>query len=303
MIQGTAHKSRPRSELLMRLVEPLAGPLAAFLARRRVNPLLIVAAHSLLGALAAALIAFAGQGWFALAAVLLFAKTLLDNVDGAVARLSGQVTLAGRYFDTGMDLLVNALLFAALTVHLPAWQPLFAFVLLTLLLSLDHNAERLYRSQRPSATVPEPVVPGQPLILSLFRQLYRLLLAPQDRLIERIEKRRFERLSGQGCGQAPREYRLAWWDLPSTAALVNLGLGTQLTLLAVALLLQQPGWYVAAVYLMALYATAVQLLRTVRFRAFLQRARSEQAQQAACSGSAQAGQPDLNQPEQSKEVI
>jgi phosphatidylglycerophosphate synthase len=271
MLNGTARKSRPRSELLMRLIEPLSLPLAGALARLNVDPLQIVAVHSLLGTIAAGLIAWAGPQWFPAAALLLFLKTLLDNTDGAVARISGQVTLAGRYFDTGMDFLVNALLFAALTVHLPAWLPLGAFLLLTFLLSLDHNLERLYQRQRqPEAA--QQVAAGQPLVLRCFRRLYELVLAPQDRLIERIENDRFERLSGIPAGTAPLDYRLAWWDMLSTSSLVNLGLSTQLTLFGLALLAGQPGWYAAAVYLMAAITLFVQLLRSVRFRAYLQRA-------------------------------
>jgi phosphatidylglycerophosphate synthase len=272
MTEPTARKARPRSELLMQLAEPLARPLARLLARQGVDPLLIVALHSLLGMIAAGLIAWGGPPWFATAAVLLFLKTLLDNTDGAVARLSGKVTLAGRYFDTGMDFLVNALLFAALTVHMPAWLPLGAFLILTFLLSLDHNLERLYRLQRQSGTdLPQPAA-GQPLILRAFRQLYALVLAPQDRFIERLEQGRFEKLGGRAGRPAPLDHRLAWWDMLSTASLVNLGLSTQLTLLGLALLAGKPVWYVGALYLMAVYASLIQLLRSVRFRNYLKRA-------------------------------
>lgn len=269
MTRPAAEKSRPYRELLLSAYEPAAFRLAEFLARRRVDPLWIVALHSLLGLLAAAFITRSDAASLTAAGLLLLLKTLLDNADGAVARLSGRVTLAGRYFDTGMDFLVNAALFAALTAHVSAWLCLLAFVLLTLLLSANHNAARLYRLQREPAV--QQVEPGAPLVLSLFRALYDLLLAPQDRFIEWIEKRRFERLSGRPLSCAPLHWRLAWWDLFSTASLANLGLSTQLTLFAAALLLGKPGWYVTMVCLLALVTLLLQLIRSLRFRIFLQR--------------------------------
>ena len=75
-------------------------------------------------------------------------KTVLDNADGQLARLSGRITPFGRYLDSELDLLVNAALFAAL-----GWvsgQPVLAaagFVALTSVLSANYNVERLYRAE------------------------------------------------------------------------------------------------------------------------------------------------------------
>lgn len=274
MTRPAAAKPRPYRELLLHVYEPPAFRLAELLTRWRVDPLWIVALHSLFGLVAAALITRTDSVSLTAAALLLLLKTLLDNTDGAVARLSGQVTLAGRYFDTGMDFLVNALLFTALTAHVPTWLCLLAFVLLTLLLSFNHNAARLYRMQREDAAR-QSAEPGAPLVLHWFRTFYNLLIAPQDRLIERIEYLRFERLSGRAVTGAPLTFKLAWWDLFSTASLANLGLSTQLTLFALALLFGRPGWYVTMVCLLALVTLLLQLVRSARFREFLQHAPTE----------------------------
>ena len=53
------------------------------------------------------------QGRFLLAALLIQLKTVLDNADGQLARLSGRITAFGRYLDSELDLFVNAALFAA----------------------------------------------------------------------------------------------------------------------------------------------------------------------------------------------
>ena len=66
-----------------------------------------------------------GRGALLAAALLVQLKTLLDNADGQLARLTGKPSAFGRYLDSEVDLLVNAALFAAL-----AWttaRPAVAF--------------------------------------------------------------------------------------------------------------------------------------------------------------------------------
>lgn len=255
----------------MAAVEPLIAPLVRLLARLRLNPLVIVAAHAACAALAAVLITL-GPRWWPWAAGLLLLRMLLDNIDGAVARSSGQVTLAGRYFDTGMDLLTNLALFVALaTLQSPLLTGL-AFLVLTFLLSLDYNLERLYLAQRQVSRpeVPPAPSPGPRWILKPFRALYGLVLAPQDRFITWLEQERFRRLAGRQFSSAPLDQRLAWSDLFSTASLVNLGLSTQTILLALLLAAGFPELYPVLVLFQGALVLLVQLWRGWRFRSYLQ---------------------------------
>lgn len=268
-----AAKVRPRRELVMVAVQPLATLGVAWLARTRVDPQAIVWSHSAAGVAAAALIAFAGPNSWPLAAALLLLKTLLDNIDGGLARATGRVTEMGRYLDTVLDTLVNALLIAALALLLgtaAAWGlAVGAYLLLMLLLSLDFNLERLYREARrgaaPASAAPDP--PGAPpWLLGLFRGFYQRLLAPQDRWIEAWEHALFERLAGVRYPSASPALRQRWSDLWSTASLVNFGLSTQLTLLAALLLIGVPTVYLGALYAMAAWALFAYALRALRFR-------------------------------------
>jgi len=257
----------------MRLIQPLVDAGVRHLARLGVNPLHVVLGHAALGFLAAWLIAQGSWGQLLAAAALLQLKTLLDNIDGGLARATSQVTLMGRYLDTGMDLLSNAALFLALARHGPTLSAALAFILLTFILGLDYNLERLYREQR-QATTGNPVgeVPpvGAPTIpYRFFKGLYTLLLTPQDRLITRLEHWRFRRLCGQAYRSAPTELRQAWSDLFSSASLVNLGLSSQLFLLGLLLALDRPYLYILAVFLQGGYVLGVQLLRVARFRRYL----------------------------------
>jgi archaetidylinositol phosphate synthase len=188
-------------------------------------------------------------------------------MDGGLARATGQVTLMGRYFDTGMDFFVNIALFAALSQHGPGWLSLLAFMLLTLLLSLDFNAERLYRQVRQS-DAPEATPPiGAPMPLYIFfKRLYEVMLAPQDRFIASLDARLFQIAARRPYAEASPEMRHDWSDLFSTAALVNLGLSTQMFVLGVCLLLGRPYWYVYTIGLETLYVICIQMIRVWRFR-------------------------------------
>lgn len=266
-----AAKPRPRREWIMVLIQPLADRGVARLARAGVQPTTVVAAHGAIGLAAAGLLATAWPAAWIGAAVLLQLKTLLDNMDGGLARATGQVTEAGRYLDTAVDLVVNVALFLALTRYGPAVPALLALLSLTLLLSLDFNLEAKYRElrgERPGA--PPPLPPGAPRWwLRAPRALYRAVLAPQDRLVRRLDGALFASAAGMPEAAAPRALRSAWSDLFSTASLVNLGLSTQLALLGLLTLLGSPYLYVPAVLLQLVYAAAVQGARVTRLRRLL----------------------------------
>ena len=94
-----------------------------------------------------------GRGGLLAAALLVQLKTLLDNADGQLARLTGRTSAFGRYLDSEVDLLVNAALFAGLgwTTGSPALA-LAGFLAVTSVLSLNFNVERL---SREAAAEPE----------------------------------------------------------------------------------------------------------------------------------------------------
>ena len=180
----------------MVVLQPLASALVRWLAPLGVDPLALVTLHSAMGLLAAGWIVTAGPegaaitspGWIG-AALLLAAKALLDNVDGGLARATGRVTRMGRYYDTGMDLILNVALFAALVPYAGLGVAAAGFVASMLVLSMDFNMERLYREARAgdatAARAPEPPRGAPRLVYALFEGLYRGLLAPQDHAIER----------------------------------------------------------------------------------------------------------------------
>jgi phosphatidylglycerophosphate synthase len=207
-----SRKPTPTRELVAEaFYRPLAHLVVLALLPLRIPPTTVVLANLAAGLAGAAALA---QGQFLAAAGLLVAKTVLDGADGALARASSRVTATGRYLDSECDLVVNAALWAAIgyVTHQPLLA-LAAFVVSTIVLSLNYNLRRLYESAHGSA--PDPPDGG-----GLLRRVYGLVYEPQDRLIEHLVRRRGIR--------------------PSRTTLVvlhNLGLATQHTAIALCLVL------------------------------------------------------------------
>jgi phosphatidylglycerophosphate synthase len=196
------------------IFRPLAHPLVLLFARLRVPPPLVVGAAGTAGIAAAVEL---GRGSLLAAALLVQLKTLLDNADGQLARLTDRTSAFGRYLDSEVDLLVNVALFAALgwTTGRPALA-LAGLFALTSILSLNFNAERLARG-----AAAEPETGGR--ATAPLRRLYGFVYAPQDRLAESLVARR-PALVG-----------------PSAVSLLaNLGMSTQLAAFGLLLALGQP---------------------------------------------------------------
>ncbi|HUJ55573.1 MAG TPA: CDP-alcohol phosphatidyltransferase family protein [Gaiellaceae bacterium] len=210
-----SRKPRRGTELVCeRVFRPLAHPLVLALARLRVPPPLVVAASGSAGIVAAVEL---GRGSLLAAALLVQLKTLLDNADGQLARLTGRTSAFGRYLDSEVDLLVNAALFAALARRWDAPAlALAGFLALTTVLSVNFNAERLSRS-----AAAEPC--GGGWATRLLRLVYGVMYAPQDRLAEWLVARR-PALAG------PRPLSL----------LANLGMSTQLAVFGLLVAVGQP---------------------------------------------------------------
>lgn len=233
-------KDRPGRELV---VEAFFAPLANLVVRGflplRVPPPAVILANAAAGLLAALVL---GRGELVLAALLLQLKTLLDNVDGQLARAAGRVSLVGRYLDTEADLVVNIVLFAALAAAtgMP-WLALAAFFALTLVLSTSFNVTELHREVH-GGTNDRPQAFGSRVerALELF---YRVVFAPQDRILRSFSSRRLERLLEESNVERGSAATLAYYDHFTMTALANLGLSTQLTVLGVCLALGEPAAY------------------------------------------------------------
>ncbi len=241
---GRSRKQRRGAELACEYVfRPVAHVLVLALLPLRVPPTSVVVVHATIGLVAAALLAAGQLTW---AAALVLAKTVLDNADGQLARLSGRVSEVGRYLDTELDAIVNVALFAALA-HATGrpWLALVGLASLTIVLSVDYNLEYLYRRERGEETRDAPRAHDRgSRTLAALRRTYELVFGPQDRLLRRLSDRRLERVLA-GCLDSQRRARarLAYNDRLVIAVVANYGLSTQLLTLAVCLIADVPEAY------------------------------------------------------------
>jgi len=219
-------KQRQGFELACELgFRPLAHIVARALAPLRVPPPAVVIAGTATGVAAAVAI---GRHTFLAAALLLQLKTLLDNADGQLARMTRRVTELGRYLDSESDLLVDAAIFAALGIWIGAPLALAGFLLLTGVLSVNFNLERRYRgaaveSDRSSA----------------LARVYMLLYGWQDRVFERVVH-----------GHPSRR---------TVGIVANFGLSTQLLAMGICLALGHPVVYVTVLCACALSLVSLML--------------------------------------------
>ena len=263
--QAVQESRRVGRELVLHGVfEPLSSLVVPVLLRLRVPPPAVVLANATAGLLAAVAI---GRGALVAGALLLQAKTLLDNSDGRLARTTGRVTLAGRYLDTIADLVVNAAIFVALArlTGLPLLAAA-AFVALTLVLSVDFNVSELARAAAGDG-FSQPASSGGRSERVLAR-LYGLLFAPQDRLVRALSRRRFERASG---GRDTPEAARAYFDPVTLTVLANVGLTTQLAALGVCLVVGAPALYLWLAVASLLVLAPLQLRRERLVREIVRR--------------------------------
>jgi hypothetical protein len=183
------------------------------------------------------------RGQLIAAALLIQLKTVLDNADGQLARLSGRVTLLGRYLDSLCDLLVDAALFAALAwyAHAPA-ASLLGFVALTAVLSVNFNLERLYRGAALS-------IPETHGLTFALQRVYAMAYGWQDRLADRFVARRLR--------DASDERRAAYHDRITVSVLANLGMTPQLAAFGICIAAGHP---LAFVWVLAGEVVLVALL-------------------------------------------
>ena len=256
-----AEKDRPATELVVAGVfGPLSRLLVPGLLRLRVPPAAVVLTHATVGLAGALLLA---RGELVGAALLLQAKTLLDNADGLLARASGRVSLVGRYLDTEADLLVNAALFAALGAETgEPWLALAGFVAATALLGIDFNLAELHRQAHGRAT-PDPPRSGD-RAERVLEAAYRLVFGSQDRVLRAVSARRLARvLGGEEDPAVVQQATLAYHDRLTLAFLANTGLSTQLAVLGLCLAAGVP---VAYLWLLLACLVPLPLLQLRRER-------------------------------------
>ncbi|CAM3315763.1 CDP-alcohol phosphatidyltransferase-like enzyme [Deinococcus saxicola] len=236
------------------LVDPLA--------RRNVDPSHVVLFHTALGVYAAWLIRRGGPWWRSrlTPALLLQIKTVLDNLDGQLARATGRTTETGRYLDTEMDLVVNL----ALNVAVAGKAGIPLTLLQSLILTTDFLWEQDHRAARGEVFRDGAAQAGDdPRVLAALKAVYAAYFVPQERVLGGWFEARLRAVAGNS---PTPEDRHAYTPLPITAVAANLGLTTQLAFLGACLLAGQPKFYTRSLPFQILLLLGVQRWREGRVR-------------------------------------
>ncbi|WP_420594911.1 CDP-alcohol phosphatidyltransferase family protein [Deinococcus sp.] len=260
-------KARPADEWLAETVfRPLAQTLLPLSVRLELRPTQIVLFHTGLALLAAWQLR---RGQRLTPALLLQLKTVLDNLDGQLARATDQTTLTGRYLDSELDVLGNLALLSA--VHGPLLG-LAANTLLSLILTTDYLWEREYREAR-GEVFRAPAARGgdHPAVLAALEAVYQWYFVPQEKQLGHLFASRLTRAAG---GLPTPAQRRAYVSLPPLTLSANLGLSSQLTLFGALIALNRPRWYASALLLQAGALAGAQLRREERVRMLNRNARA-----------------------------
>jgi phosphatidylglycerophosphate synthase len=175
-----------------------------------------------------------------LAGGLLILKSVIDAVDGELARIRQRPSYTGRYLDSVLDNLLNLLLFTALGYHTdtPLYLSLIAYACVQLQGTLYNYYYVILRRQSEGADttsrvfetrVPEAFPYENQRVVAVLFGLFMALYGPYDRIVYTIER------SASEASAFP-----AWF-----MSMVSVyGLGFQLLLIALLLAIGGIAWII-----------------------------------------------------------
>lgn len=249
----TSVKSDVSDELINTyLVRPLAGLLVSVLYRTPITPNQVTVAATLVGLLSALLYSSGSVLLTVAAGILLWMKDLLDSADGQLARAKQLYSRSGRFLDSIGDFVVNAFVFAAITIVLFTQTGSVILIVLgiagfagiTLRVSYHVfyqvsylHLEESYALNRTSEEIREEDLRADRFTVRL-QYVFQFLYGLQDRLMERLDSWCREGLPW--TEDTPRQW---FGDLIGLRMSGFLGMGTELFVLAVFSVMDQLEWY------------------------------------------------------------
>ncbi len=175
---------------------PIAVTLASWLKNTSATPVQVTLLFGVCGLVAVYSIL---NGYYVTAGVFLVLKSIIDAVDGELARVKKIPSYTGRYLDSIFDIILNFLVLMAIwhVTASPLWAALLAFICLQLqgtlynyyYVILRHHSEdgdktsKIFEESTPKAYPRE----SQRTVNILFT-IYKLLYSVYDRIIYKIER-------------------------------------------------------------------------------------------------------------------
>ena len=214
---------------------PAATAVANKLADTTITPIHITLLFGVCGLIAVYSII---HGFYILAGILLILKSVIDAIDGELARAKNTPSYTGRYLDSVFDYIINFMVLLAIwsvTGQSP-WLAFIAFFALQLQGTLYNYYSVIFRHQSASGdktsqifeTETPDALPGesQKSVNTIF-SIYRLLYSIFDKIIYRLDR------------NANHSLTFPKWFMTAVSIY---GLGFQLLIIAVMLAFQAIDW-------------------------------------------------------------
>lgn len=176
---------------------PLAEKIVFILKDTVVSPIHVTAFYSILGFVSAYLFSLGNWTSTIIAAILLLLKSLLDAVDGTLARVRNRPSRVGRFLDSNMDFVINLLVLFGISIGYGVSIPclILAFLSMEIQGSFYNHFYLKYRSEvhgdttsRPIESADSPYPYDNPILLKLLFYVYQVFYGWQDRFVDWIVK-------------------------------------------------------------------------------------------------------------------
>ncbi|MCX7758635.1 MAG: CDP-alcohol phosphatidyltransferase family protein [bacterium] len=210
----------------IQIFRPLAHIILLKIKNKNIKPEMIVVIHTII-IFCCSLLILISNSFILNLLIFLFLqlKTVLDNLDGQLARYKNIESSFGRYFDTLMDYIGNLSIFMAIGIkHGELLFSIFTFYILTVVLSYDYNFEKLCKGiDNVESKNVEKIEKSE----KILRYIYNFLLGYQDKIVQNIENYIISKKN---------EYKELFWNKRYLNITVNMGLSTQLLILGIFIL-------------------------------------------------------------------
>ena len=260
-------------------LQPVAFRIVTLLLNTKIHPVHVTLCFFLTGIGAALLIYTGTYPALVIAAVMIQIKSILDAVDGQLARARKAPSRVGRFFDSAADIVISFLLIMACAfltyertgelIYLPIGIAAFLFSEIQNSFWVYYNV--YYRNLKlgkdesildeSQAETIYPYDENKQRILSFLKGFYRFAYTWQDRLISRIDAK-----ARMAAGIAEDDKKLWYSDIQFLKGSGLLGLGTNLFALSISLVLDNSLYYFVFVLFVAnVYMVGLMLYRVRSF--------------------------------------
>jgi len=239
---------------------PFARFFAKMLMSAPIGSITVTWFYTIIGFYAAWLIWHGQLIWFA--ALLLPFKSALDALDGQIARMRNRPSYVGRYLDPVNDFFINLFLFISIghLADLPLIVVVISLILATFQGTVAHYYEIMKRfkirgdttSRIDESKKPKPYPWDNPISLTIVYNLYMFIYGWQEKIMRKLDPM-------ESSSKLPNKF-LSLMSL--------LGLGWQLLMICVFLLIGKPIW---AIYYFIIPSTIYMVLIISFRRLFLQK--------------------------------